>query len=220
MLQAPTNEKKVFVVGDSISLHYGPYLEASLRGFMTYSRKEGEEEAMLNLDEPQGANGGDSSMVLEYLAQKMVGSSCLQDADFLLVNCGLHDIKTDPTTGDIQVPLEKYKENLKRIIELVGTLCTNTELVWIRSTPLEDEIHNAKQKKFHRHKQNLHLYNAAADDIMAEHGINSIDLFTFTNNLCHSEGNLFCDHVHFHKTVREKQGVFIAGWLIGKSAKV
>jgi hypothetical protein len=33
---------------------------------MAYARKEGETEALLNLDQPQGANGGNSSMVLAY----------------------------------------------------------------------------------------------------------------------------------------------------------
>jgi hypothetical protein len=31
-----------------------------------YARKEGEEEVRLNLDNPSGANGGDSSMVFHF----------------------------------------------------------------------------------------------------------------------------------------------------------
>lgn len=61
---------KLYVIGDSISIQYGPYLEADFRGVMGYPRKEGEEEALLNLDIPQGANGGDSSMVHAFLAAK------------------------------------------------------------------------------------------------------------------------------------------------------
>ena len=58
---------------------------------MDYSRKEGEQEALINLDNPQGANGGDSAMVLDFLkAMKKSGGI---DADFLLVNCGLHDLR-------------------------------------------------------------------------------------------------------------------------------
>ena len=58
---------KVYVIGDSISIQYGPHLQAYLKGTMGYARKEGEEKALLNLDCPQGANGGDSSMVLSFL---------------------------------------------------------------------------------------------------------------------------------------------------------
>jgi hypothetical protein len=63
---------RVYVLGDSISMHYGPYLEAYLRGVMDYARKGGEEEAALDLEHSQGANGGDSSMVHfhEHVRQK------------------------------------------------------------------------------------------------------------------------------------------------------
>ena len=37
---------------------------------MQYSRKKGEEEALLNLDKPRGANGGDSSQVPAFLRAK------------------------------------------------------------------------------------------------------------------------------------------------------
>ena len=39
-----------------------------------------------------------------------------------------------------------------------------------------------------------------------------IDLYTFTRNL---GPDLYCDHVHFHEHVREKQGAFVAGWVMG-----
>jgi hypothetical protein len=61
---------KIYVLGDSISMQYGPSLEAYLEGVISYSRKEGEEEALLNLDNPRGANGGDSGMVLTFLKAK------------------------------------------------------------------------------------------------------------------------------------------------------
>ena len=77
----------VFVVGDSISIQYGPFLERFLRGVFSYARKEGEREALLNLDRPQGANGGDSSMVLEYL-RALVATGTFRP-DLLLVNCSL-----------------------------------------------------------------------------------------------------------------------------------
>ncbi|HRR06077.1 MAG TPA: SGNH/GDSL hydrolase family protein, partial [Victivallales bacterium] len=107
---------KVYVIGDSISIHYGPYLEKYLRGFMKYERKTGEAEALLNLDNPQGANGGDSARVLDFL-RGMAASGGI-DADILLLNCGLHDIKTNPSTGLKQVPIENYKANLREIIKV------------------------------------------------------------------------------------------------------
>ncbi|MCP5529625.1 MAG: SGNH/GDSL hydrolase family protein [Opitutaceae bacterium] len=92
---------KVYILGDSISIHYGPFLQQHLRGVMDYARKEGEDEALLNLDHPAGANGGDSARVLAFLQAKSCAGGI--DADVLLVNCGLHDIRTDPTTGAKQI---------------------------------------------------------------------------------------------------------------------
>ena len=80
---------KIYIVGDSISIQYGPHLQRCLQGIAEYSRKEGEEEALLNLDNPQGANGGDSSMALAFLKSKVRGGTL--KADLILVNCGLHD---------------------------------------------------------------------------------------------------------------------------------
>jgi len=56
--------KTVHIIGDSISIQYGPYLAKYVAPHCQYSRKEGE---VGNMDVPNGANGGDSSMVLEYL---------------------------------------------------------------------------------------------------------------------------------------------------------
>ena len=56
------------------------------------------------------------------------------------------------------------------------------------------------------------MYNAAADGVMAAAGVPMIDLYTFTRNL---GPDLYCDHVHFHEHVREKQGAFVAGWVMG-----
>ncbi len=183
--------KKIYVIGDSISIHYGPYLKTYLEGLVEYSRKEGEDEALLNLDKPQGANGGDSSMVRTFLDAKSRSGGI--DADLLLLNCGLHDIKTDPQTGQKQVPLGEYRKNLEEIIRLVSKM--RPKLVWIRTTPCDEKIHNARQPAFHRFSSDVMEYNKAADQIMEENGIPVIDLHSFTANL---GPDLYCDHVHFN----------------------
>jgi lysophospholipase L1-like esterase len=202
----------IYVIGDSISIHYGPYLQQQLAGVMGYARKEGNAEALLNLDRPQGANGGDSSMVLSFMqAQARAGGF---PADLLLVNCGLHDIKTDPQTGRKQVAIAEYERNLRAIVSLAGTL--PSRLVWIRTTPCDERVHNTPRMGFHRFAADCAAYNAVADGIMRAAGVPVIDLFTFTRNL---GTDLFCDHVHFHVHVREKQAAFIAGWLAGWTAR-
>lgn len=199
---------KIYVVGDSISIHYGPYLQAYLTGVIAYARKEGEEEALLNLDLPQGANGGDSSMVLAFLKGKAVSGGI--KTDWLLVNCGLHDIKTIPSTGTKQVSLEQYAKNLRAITEVVASM--GLKLVWIRTTPCDEAVHNPLSPNFHRFAADNVAYNGVADQIMNAANVPMIDLYTFTKNL---GADVYCDHVHFQVPVREKQAAFIAGWLMG-----
>ncbi|KIE48240.1 hypothetical protein U732_4009 [Clostridium argentinense CDC 2741] len=62
--------RSLFVIGDSISIHYGPYLREMIKDKFAYDRKRGLEHALIDLDKPVGANIGDSSMVLEYLQEE------------------------------------------------------------------------------------------------------------------------------------------------------
>jgi len=197
---------KIYILGDSISVHYGPFLKQYLTGVMDCARKDGETEALLNPDNPQGANGGDSSNVLSFV--KALSKSGGVNADILLVNCGLHDIKRNPETGNAQVSIDDYENNLRSLVCVARDM--RTELVWIRTTPCDEKIHNRRGMTFHRFADDCAAYNAAADRVMREAGVPSIDLHTFTLNL---GPDLYCDHVHFHAHVREKQGAFIAGWL-------
>jgi len=198
--------KKIYVIGDSISIHYGPFLEQYLKNIILYSRKDGEHEALLKLDNPQGANGGDSSMVLSFL--NAISTRGGIDTDILLLNCGLHDIKKSPDTEQMQVPIEQYRINLKKIIDVVNAM--NLDLVWIRTTPCDENIHNKNRIAFYRFLADCDAYNNAADKIMYAKNIPIIDLFTFTKKL---GKDIYCDHVHFYEHVRMKQAAFIAGWL-------
>lgn len=197
--------KRLYVLGDSISIDYGPHLQRYLHGTMAYARKEGEAEARLNLDRPQGANGGDSSMVLDFLRK-----SGRLPADVLLLNCGLHDIKTDPATGTKQVPLDQYRQNLQAILTVVHEM--KLSLVWVRTTPADERVHNTRPNMaFHRFRADNDAYNAAADTIMRAAGIPIIDLHAFTLAL---GSDLYRDHVHFHPAICQLQAAYLAGWLI------
>lgn len=205
-IQENPNLPSVYVIGDSISLHYGPYLEKYIAGSFLYDRKSGEAEAMLNLDDPTGANGGDSSMVLRFLEAKLADPHFAPDA--ILLNCGLHDIKVDLASHQIQIPLDSYRTNLEKIIFIIRT--RQLRPIWIRTTPVVDAVHNRGERKFHRFSKDNLAYNAVADEIMAHDRVPMIDLHSFTQNL---GADIFCDHVHFPEHIREKQAAFIAGWL-------
>ncbi len=197
---------KIYIIGDSISIQYGPYLQQYLSREIEYSRKEGEDEALLNLDEPQGANGGDSSRVREFLEALARGGGV--KADLLIVNCGLHDIKRNPLSGAIQVRIEDYERNLQDIAALAEEM--GIALVWVRTTPCDEHVHNREGMAFFRFSDDVKAYNAVADRVMGDAGVPLIDLYTFTLNLGQ---DLYCDHVHFKEPIRDKQAAFLAGWL-------
>lgn len=200
----------VFVVGDSISVHYGPFLKDALSGIWRYERKGGEEAALSNLDVPQGANGGDSGMVRTYVEERL----CEADfqPDVLLFNAGLHDIKRPAHGGSTQIALEDYRANLLATVE--GLFRRGIEPVWVRSTPFCDAIHNgARCPGFLRFQDDLLAYNRVADELMREHRVKSIDLHGFTSSLSDHPAGLYADHVHFHPEIMARQGAFIAGWL-------
>jgi lysophospholipase L1-like esterase len=198
---------KLFLIGDSISIHYGPFLQNYLAGYLQFERKLDDGQAEKNLDVPGGANGGDSRMVLAYLQSKIKHSTF--NPDYLLLNCGLHDIKRNPATKKIQVSEQEYRENLEAIVQLLNA--KHIRLIWIRTTPVVDTIHNAKQRAFHRFAADVESYNKIADEVCLKYNIPEIDLFTFSERLGIEQ---FIDHVHYKEPARDLQAAYIAGSLL------
>jgi hypothetical protein len=207
LLTAFTTEKpkKLFLLGDSISLQYKPYLQQILHGKFIIEQKYSDSSAFKNLDIPVGANGGDSRMVLNYLKKKT------EQADFkpdiLVLNCGLHDVKRDHTTQKIAVEEKEYRHNLESIYKLLSE--KKIPLIWVRTTGIIDSIHR-RNKGFDRYLKDIERYNAIADEVFSGHHVPKIDLFSFTA----SQGdNRFTDHAHYIPGVRALQAAYIAGFL-------
>lgn len=204
--------KRLYVIGDSISVHYGPYLAQCLQGKLHYARKTEAEVTDLALDPPQGANGGDSAMVLAFVRAKAAATGF--DADYVLLNCGLWDLRTapndlpDPRRGAKQVPPDRYRANLQAILDVV--VAEGAEPLWVRTTPCDEAVHNRRESGFWRFAADVEAYNATADAIMQANNVPILDLHTFTRNL---GPDLYCDHVHFHDHIRRQQAAYIAGWL-------
>lgn len=201
-------KKSLFVIGDSISMGYGPFLHTITKEFFLYQRKGGVKPKYHNFDDITDANGGDSSMVLAYLVEKVKDKSFTPDV--LLLNAGLHDIKTDPATNTKQISPENYKKNLLEIVRLIKNrgICS----VWINTTPVNDEVHNSKKSEFHRFNQDVLRYNQISENILSEKKWPIIDLYSFTSSL---DCPLYQDHVHFFEDVSKMQAAFILGFLLG-----
>lgn len=220
---------RLFLLGDSISIDYGPYLERMVAGRFCCDRKgsqllKGENpvnsparqdilQCLAVLDKGLPAlNGGDSTAVLAYL-QNMLAQST-PDWSVLLLNCGLHDIRIDPQTKVHQVEADDYASNLEKIIRLSNR--QGHRVIWVRTTPVADDRHQRLNLEFQRFNADLIAYNNIADAKMKAAGIPSVDLYNFTLGLCNShEGleGLFIDHVHFKEEVSRLQAAYIAGWL-------
>ena len=194
--------KTLYVLGDSISIHYGVALEKLCAGVFAYSRKTGE-EGFDDSDFPQGNNGGDSSMVRRF-ARWMSDNGRLS-FDYVLLNCGLHDIKLSDRGH--QVKLADYRKNLYEILDIFYT--NGCKAIWVRTTPVFDEVHNKRpERTFSRYTEDVKAYNAVADEVMRRSCVPVIDLFGFTLPYL-PEG--YIDHVHFVEELREKQAAYIFG---------
>ena len=201
-----TERPSLFVIGDSISIFYGPQLKKELAPFFHYDRKRDQGEAIQNLDTPVGANGGDSRMVIEYL--NTLKNNPDFKADILLLNCGLHDIKRDVRTGEIAVPLNEYKANLEKIYHLAQSL--NLQLIWVSSTPVDEKIHNTKSLPFNRYNKDVLAYNKTATRFFSKKNIPIIDLYEFSAKFG-TEG--YMDHVHYKPEYAARQARFIADYI-------
>jgi|WetSurMetagenome_2_1015567.scaffolds.fasta_scaffold64294_2 lysophospholipase L1-like esterase len=207
---APAATPKLFVIGDSISIFYGPALKRFVGGLFVYDRKRDQGEAMADLDKPVGANGGDSRMVLAYL--KELRADRAFTADVLLLNCGLHDIKTDRTTGKRQVEPEEYVANLKAILALAKKM--RLGVVWVTSTPVDDARHNAQNVGFFRYNRDVEAYNDLARRLFEKAGTPIVDLNAFSRQF---PADAYADHVHYKPEYVQLQAAFIAGFLTNPS---
>lgn len=205
--------KRVFHIGDSIAVQYGPFLQERVGGHVDLFRRGRLEEAQRDWDVPRGPNQGDSDSV-----RAMVDSTPLMnaaDADAVLLNCGLHDVKTDPATGRRQVPIDRYRENLVAIAARLAEL--RLPLLWVSTTPCDEAIHNRPDMVFHRFAKDVVDYNRVAEEVMDAAGVHRLDLHGFALTL---GPDLYCDHVHFHDWVRQRQADFLAEGLLAWLAKL
>ncbi|MGC9455595.1 MAG: SGNH/GDSL hydrolase family protein [Phycisphaerae bacterium] len=148
---------KVLIVGDSISMGYTPHAAAAAADVLDLVRHDG--------------NGGDSSNVLAHLGEWL---ETFQDAGLVHVNCGLHDIKRSRPGGDYQVPIEKYRENLRAIADMLTS--AGRSVVWATTTPVIDSRHAARGADFDRYQQDVTAYNNVAKDVMSQAGAGIDDL--------------------------------------------
>ncbi|MBX6313475.1 MAG: dienelactone hydrolase family protein, partial [Isosphaeraceae bacterium] len=140
---------RVVLIGDSIRLGYAPRVAARLEG------------RAVVISPPE--NGGDSANVLAHLDEWVLR----EKPDVVHLNCGLHDLKRSKKDGRHQVELDRYTENLRRIIARIRE-GSDAALVFADTTPILDDRHARRGAEFDRTEADVQRYNAAAVAVMTE----------------------------------------------------
>jgi len=139
----------VVLVGDSIRLDYSSRVAERLSG----------KAVVISPAE----NGGDSANVLAHLDEWVLR----QKPDVVHLNCGLHDLKRYKADGRHQVEVDRYAENLRRVVARIRA-GTDAALVFADTTPILDKRHARRGADFDRTEADVRRYNAAATTIMGE----------------------------------------------------
>ncbi len=200
----------ILLIGDSIRLDYDSDLKLFLPDDIVIHGKPGREEAYKNLDIPMGGNGGDSSMVLDYIRE--LDSQGKLNFDYFIFNCGQHDIKRYKPDNRIQIQPEEYAANLYEILKLMKS--RNIKTIFINTTPA-DRSRYSEGCTIVRYNDDVIQYNAIAQQIMHEQGIPVIDLNAFVLSLGLEGDALLRDHAHYQPEIIKKQAAFLAEAICG-----
>jgi hypothetical protein len=196
----------IFLIGDSIRVDYGSYVESYIGKDINIIGKEGIEEAYQNLDIPVGSNCGDSRMLVEYL--KTTENLGRLEFEYFVFNCGLHDVKRTGGEEKLAVDQKEYEENLRTILGLMK----DKKVIFITSTPVERERY-PEGFPFVRYEDDVVEYNRIANNVMHSYNVEVIDMYSFTKSLGLCGDALYRDHAHFHKQIIQLQAAYLAGAL-------
>ena len=177
---------RLLVIGDSISMNYESAAKEALKGIVNYHRNEG--------------NCYSSYYGTQYI-DFWLGDFTKEGFqwDIIHFNHGLHDLKQAGPDAPFATPLETYKANLRREIEILKK--TGAKLVWCTTTP----VPQTASGNYGRQKGSEVAFNEAAMEVMKEYPEIQI------NDLCKVvKGSTVFDNqrkgwdVHYYKPEEQK----------------
>ena len=141
---------RLLVIGDSISMNFGPSATDALKGIVNYHRNEG--------------NSYSSNHGAQY-ADYWIGNYTEKGYqwDIIHFNHGMHDLKQSGPGAAYATPLETYKANLRKEIAILKK--TGAKLVFCTTTP----VHQSSGGKYGRQKGAEVAFNKAAMEMMKEY---------------------------------------------------
>lgn len=144
------------LIGDSIRLHYQDHVARLLR------------PAGIDVAGP-AVNCGTSQHILAHIDAWLAESG----PDIVHLNCGLHDLRRDPTSDAPEVALDAYSANLDAIVCRITA--SGARVAWASSTPIDEARHNATRFS-RRYARDVTAYNEAARSIAERRGLPVNDL--------------------------------------------
>lgn len=145
---------KVLLIGDSIRMDYGKVVDEKLK----------DQVIVISPTE----NGNDSANVIKNLDKWLADKPVL-----VTLNAGLHDIKFKD--GKHQVSPEAYEKNLKEIVTKIRA--SGARVVFLTTTPINDEQHKARKAGFERTDAAVKKYNEIAAKVMKAENVQVVDLY-------------------------------------------
>lgn len=175
------NLPNVLIIGDSISIGYTPFVKNALEGRAHVVHNPG--------------NAQDTGVGHENL-EAWLGDT---DWDIIQFNWGLWDLcyrnpnsknygNLDKVDGQLTTTLEKYKENLDSIVQILNA-STNAKLIFVTTTYVPDNEPG-------RYKEDVLNYNNAAGEVMKRNGILVNDIYNKSISI-HNKFRKDTNNVHY-----------------------
>jgi len=182
----------IYSSGDSISLVYWPYLEASLAGTANvyYQQELGKDLLDITI-----RNNGHANLAYGIL-EKAYGHAEFKPK-YLLVNFGLHMIAGHKNrVQECGQWIEKFDDLARK----KGAL-----LVWVNTTPYQESFRPTENKT-------IAAFNRIAAEIALKRGIPVIDIHALVKRAVagNSGVDVFTDGVHFSTGTKQEMGRFLA----------
>ncbi|MBR4949398.1 MAG: hypothetical protein IKZ25_01350 [Clostridia bacterium] len=168
--------KKILLIGDSIRIGYGQYVEFAFDG-------------VAKVYYP-GENCRISSYVIKYLNvwKKQLN---LDDVDLVHFNAGIWDaiVMND---GKSVTSIEEYRENIGRICELIKILFPSAKIVFATTTPAKESDEHPFTKELNRQ---IEKYNPVAIEVAKSYGAEIDDLYSVVKAV---PPEYYSDQVHLY----------------------
>jgi lysophospholipase L1-like esterase len=190
-------QKKILIIGDSISMGYTPYVWKFFQGKALVTHNPG--------------NGQHTGTGLEKI-EEWIGD---EEWDLIQINWGLWDLayrhpdskaygNRDKVNGKITFTVEEYVANLDQLITKIKKI-SDAKLVFVTTTyvPLEE---------VGRVSSDVEIYNSAAKEVMKRHGVPINDIYSASIDIHKEHGQGIAD-VHYSEKGNAELGKLVVDFL-------